>query len=106
MNKAHKQHSGGPAKDDLLTVSQAAEILCVFPATVQRWLREGELVGTKLKGRWVIRAQDLSDSDDPMERISAEIDPEDLEMPPLSTEDDYATDPKRLLKIPGQGRQS
>jgi excisionase family DNA binding protein len=35
----------------MLTTQEAAERLRVHPITVQRWLRDGTLVGTKLPGK-------------------------------------------------------
>lgn len=41
-----------------VTPKQIAEYWAVHVVTVQRWLREGELRGMRLKGGWRIRTDD------------------------------------------------
>lgn len=46
----------------LITVSRAAELLCVHPATVRRWIREGKLSSVKLPGGGVrVRAESVTE---------------------------------------------
>jgi excisionase family DNA binding protein len=44
---------------DFITVSEAAQRLCVSAATVYRWLRAGSLDGYKLGGVWRVLVDDL-----------------------------------------------
>ena len=50
------------AQEEWLTTSEVAERLKVTGATVQRWLRSGELVGVYLGGQagWRIAAAELA----------------------------------------------
>lgn len=43
------------------TIQQVAEIMSVTEYTVYKWLRDGELKGTKLKSKWRIMKSDLEE---------------------------------------------
>jgi len=43
----------------IYTPEEVAEILKVRPQTVQKWLRNGQLVGIKLNKNWRIMEEDL-----------------------------------------------
>lgn len=45
--------------EELLTVEEVATRLRYKPATIQGWLRRGQLRGTKVGKEWRIAAQDL-----------------------------------------------
>ena len=45
----------------LLTLEEAARRLHVSMATMRRLLRDGELIGTKIRGDWRIDPVDLED---------------------------------------------
>lgn len=45
----------------LLTLEQAAERLQVSIVTVRRLIRDGELIGTKVRGDWRVDPVDLED---------------------------------------------
>lgn len=47
--------------DPFLTVSEVAGIFAVTPATVRKWLRDGELSGIKLAGdKWRIQQSEIT----------------------------------------------
>lgn len=40
-----------PALPELLTTAEVAEVFRKHPATIRRWVRDGELLPTKVPGR-------------------------------------------------------
>lgn len=47
--------------DKLYTVEEVAEILHITPASVRRYLRDGEMVGVQLRRKWLVSEQQLQD---------------------------------------------
>lgn len=44
---------------EILTVEEVAEFLKTKPATVRKWLRDGELPGRKIGGEWRVIRDEL-----------------------------------------------
>jgi excisionase family DNA binding protein len=51
--------AGGPDKEQLLTILEAAKLLDVCPQTIHEWKRRGLLVFSKLGNRTYIKRSDL-----------------------------------------------
>ena len=59
MAVRQKASDAPPIGERLLTICEAAEVLRLHPRTVREYVRQGELDGRLIGGRWRFRRKDL-----------------------------------------------
>jgi excisionase family DNA binding protein len=57
--RRNQKETPAPIGDRLLTLKEAAEVLCLSTRTVREYLSRGEIEGRIIGGRWRFRRADL-----------------------------------------------